>query len=277
MTMATMENPVLISASAANNTTTSNGRGRKETYLVTGASRGLGKGLIAALLQRPNTIAIACVRDISTQGSALRELPHPESSSLIVVQLDCSDPSSPEQAARELCDRHGVTHLDVVIANAAVAEAFGPASTMPVEQLRRHMEINAFSVLLLFQAVASLLRAASTNVPKFVLVGAPISTITTMEAFARAPLTAYGVSKLAACYLVRRLHFENKWLVSFVIDPGHVQTDMGAQGARLLGRKEAPTTVQESVDNILTRINEANRETTSGQFILHQDGSRLPW
>jgi len=28
------------------------------------------------------------------------------------------------------------------------------------------------------------------------------------------------VSKLAANYLVRKVHFENAWLVAFIVDPG---------------------------------------------------------
>lgn len=34
----------------------------------------------------------------------------------------------------------------------------------------------------------------------------------------------------------------------------HVQTDMGDQGARLMGRKEAPTTLEDSVRGICTRV-----------------------
>ncbi len=41
-----------------------------------------------------------------------------------------------------------------------------------------------------------------------------------------------------------------------VTDDGgrHVQTDMGDTGARLMGRKEAPTTIQESVEGICARV-----------------------
>lgn len=119
---------------------------------------------------------------------------------------------------------HGLTYLDVVIANAAIATNYGPASTMQLEHLQNHMMINTYSVLLLFQATRLLLQQAPRNAQqqqaKFVFIGAPISTITEMEGCARAPLSAYGVTKLAANYLVRKFHFENKWLVSFVIDPG---------------------------------------------------------
>lgn len=34
----------------------------------------------------------------------------------------------------------------------------------------------------------------------------------------------------------------------------HVQTDMGAQGARLMGRPEAPVTLDDSVNGICARV-----------------------
>jgi norsolorinic acid ketoreductase len=109
----------------------------------------------------------------------------------------------------------------VVIANAAIAANYGPASTMPLEYLETHMQINAYAVLLLFQATRLMLQAAAPHTPpQFICIGAPISTITEMESCARAPLTNYGLSKLAACYLVRKFHFENKWLLAYIVDPG---------------------------------------------------------
>lgn len=34
------------------------------------------------------------------------------------------------------------------------------------------------------------------------------------------PLAAYGVSKAALNYFVRKIHFENEELVAFALDPG---------------------------------------------------------
>ncbi|KAK3904911.1 hypothetical protein C8A05DRAFT_42060 [Staphylotrichum tortipilum] len=249
----------------------------KTTYLITGASRGIGKALVASYLLRPNTTVIACVRNPTTQSAPLLSLPKSPTSTLITVQLDCESPTDSTTAATTLRSSHNLTHIDVVIANAAIAANFGPASTMPLEHLERHMMVNMYSVLLLFQAMKEFLQAARKGSAKFVFVGAPISTITGMEEYKRSPLFAYGVSKLAANYLVRKVHFENAWLVAFVVDPGHVQTDMGDVGARLMGRKEAPTTIQESVDGICARIDEATKEESSGHFLLHTDGSKLPW
>lgn len=177
--------------------------------------------MIAAFLQRPNSIVVACVRNVESSTKSLNELPKAQNSSLIVVKLDCASETDAAEAAKELQTVHGLTHLDVVVANAAIAENYGPASTMQLEHLQNHMMINTYSVLLLFQATRILMQQAPKGrQAKFVFIGAPISTITEMEGVARAPLSAYGVTKLAANYLVRKFHFENKWLVSFVIDPG---------------------------------------------------------
>ncbi|KAI9373004.1 putative sterigmatocystin biosynthesis ketoreductase stcE [Aspergillus egyptiacus] len=262
--------------SAAASATNGPSADRKTVYLVTGASRGLGKGLVQAFLLRPNSVVIAGLRNSASQAPALADLARGEHSSLIPVQLDSASKTDAAEAVRTLQRSHGITHLDVVIANAAIAANYGPASTMPVEHLETHMQINAYAVLLLFQATRVLLQAAASP-PQFICVGAPISTITEMESCARAPLTNYALSKLAACYLVRKLHFENKWLVAYIVDPGHIQSDMGAQAARLFGRKEAPTTIAESVTGICARMAEARKETTSGRFILFSDGSDVPW
>ena len=34
------------------------------------------------------------------------------------------------------------------------------------------------------------------------------------------PMNAYGASKAAAYYLVRKMYFENEGLIAFAIDPG---------------------------------------------------------
>ena len=158
------------------------------------------------------------MRNPAAASPSLTTLPKSPTSTLLILQLDCASETDAATAASTLQTHHAITHIDVVIANAAIATNFGPASTMPLAHLREHMMVNTYSVLLLFQATRALLQAAKT--PRFVLVGAPISTITGMDEYARAPMFAYGVSKLAANYLVRKVHFENGWLVAFVVDPG---------------------------------------------------------
>ena len=54
---------------------------------------------------------------------------------------------------------------------------------------------------------------------KFVGIGSPLGSIGGMEQRPY-PCAAYGASKAVLHWLVRKVHFENKDIVSFVLDPG---------------------------------------------------------
>ena len=63
---------------------------------------------------------------------------------------------------------------------------------------------------------------------------------------------------------MRKIHFENDWLVAFPLHPGFVQTDMGNGAARMLGREEASTTVDDDVKALLVKIDEPRGRTRVG-------------
>jgi norsolorinic acid ketoreductase len=51
---------------------------------------------------------------------------------------------------------------------------------------------------------------------------------------------------------------------------------MGNAGAQAHGLTEAPTTIETSVDGIISKIDGATREQTSGKFISY-DSNDYPW
>lgn len=89
------------------------------------------------------------------------------------------------------------------------------------------------------------------------------------------PFFTYGISKSAANYLVRKLHFENPKLTSMAFNPGWVQTDMGTGAAKGVGMVEAPVTLEDSVRGLVTQFDAASREK-SGTF-TSQEGESIPW
>jgi norsolorinic acid ketoreductase len=95
-----------------------------------------------------------------------------------------------------------------------------------------------------------------------------------MESFP-VPFFAYGISKGAANYLVRKLHFEHPNLTSMAFNPGWVQTDMGTGAAKGVGMEEAPMTIEERVGNLIKLFDGANREK-SGTFTA-SSGEPIPW
>lgn len=179
---------------------------------------GIGKGLVALLLQRQDTLVIACIRPNNGSAKTVEALPTATGSMVITLELDAANPIDTKRAIDGLRSRIG--YIDVVVANAGIAEEDSRASELRLEHLQKHMTVNTYAPLQLFQSTRDLMKAANAGNPKFVLIGAQLASITTMDRFGRSPLAAYSVSKLAANYFSRRFHFENDWLISFSIDPG---------------------------------------------------------
>lgn len=85
-------------------------------YLVTGASRGIGRAYISALLQRNNhkDTIIAAVRNPEDSNSkSLYYLPTSGGNKLIVVKIDSVADDDPAKAVKELKNKHGIERLDV--------------------------------------------------------------------------------------------------------------------------------------------------------------------
>lgn len=189
-----------------------------QTYLVTGAGRGLGKGFVATLLQRPNTVVIAAMRTPSPANvESLSNLPKAVDSRLIVVKIDSESDTDPFDAVEKLQKEHGINKIDVVIANAAIGAAPAPVSVAPIKDFRRDFQVNAMAPLLLFQATWPLFQKSKN--PKFIGISTCLATIGDMETYPW-PTVSYGATKATMNYIVKKMHFENEQLVAFVVHPG---------------------------------------------------------
>lgn len=245
-----------------------------KSYLITGANRGIGKGLVATLLSRPNTTVIAGVRDPSASTSQeLSSLPVASGSKLITIKLDSTSLTDPEAARTTLESDHGLTKLDVIVANAGILHQFGPVLETPAKDFTDLFAVNAVAPLVQLQGLWPLLQKSSS--PAFYVVSTNIASLGLMEHIPMAAVS-YGVSKIAANYIVRKLHFENPGLITAALHPGWVQTDMGWFAAKSNGAKEVPVTIDQSVSGLLAQIDGATKEKTSGTFVGF-DGAIIPW
>ncbi|KAK1770407.1 short-chain dehydrogenase [Phialemonium atrogriseum] len=240
-------------------------------YLVTGAGRGLGRGLVETLLLRPNTTVIAATR---TPTPFLTSLPARPGNRLILVTIDSASPTSALAAAEHIREEHGIARLDVVIANAGVgAAAPAPVAEVPVRDVHDCVAVNAVAPLLLFQATWPLLERAA-GPPKFVVISSVAGSLGRVSGYA--PLcAAYGMSKAAVNFLVRRMGRENERLVALALHPGWVQTDMGNAAAVRLGMTEAPVEISTSARGILQEIDSATKESSETFYTF--DHQKLPW
>ncbi|KAK7990161.1 hypothetical protein PG989_010476 [Apiospora arundinis] len=244
-------------------------------YLVTGANRGIGLGLVKALLARPRTTVVATVRNDATAADLRQELAQTvvaEDSKAEVIVLDLSTAPTPEQVLQAL-PLATVDRIDVLINNAGRMVPMIPVADVAAADLRDAFETNAIAPLALFQALQP--RLTTTPPAKVIMVSSSVGCITEQEA----PGGAYGASKAALNWITRALHNENAatGLVAVALHPGWVQTRAGEHAAKEWGYQgELPETVEGCVRGMLEVIDGATRENVSGRFVTYK-GKELPW
>ncbi|KAL2807952.1 hypothetical protein BJX63DRAFT_410892 [Aspergillus granulosus] len=247
-------------------------------WVVTGANRGIGLGLIKELIARPSTTVIATVRNDEAATSLNSQAIAPGAqSSLHIIKLDFSTAVSPETIREKLAATvPSIRHIDVLINNAGFATSMNPAVETTAEELRSCFEVNTIAPLLVFQALWPLLQKA-TNRPKYITVSSSVGSIGQQEAV---PGGAYGPSKAASNWLTKALHLQHEanGLIAIALHPGWVQTNMGNLAARDWNYAPGPPeTVHNSVKGILNVIDGATRETASGKFLSYTGDMEVPW
>jgi NAD(P)-dependent dehydrogenase (short-subunit alcohol dehydrogenase family) len=231
--------------------------------VVTGANRGIGLELVRQLLARGDHVE-ACVRD-PERATALREL---AGEALRVHRVDVTEPASIAELARTLGD----APVDLVINDAGV---YG-GSHQSLGQLARDSSPSAWADLASTYAVNAIgaLRVTVALLPhvrrgtgkKLVHITSGMGSIADNTS---GGYYAYRMSKAALNMMSKSLAVDlrGEGILSVVINPGWVQTDMGGVNA--------PTPVGDSVRGILTQIDAAALEH-SGEF-LNWKGGRYAW
>lgn len=102
--------------------------------------------------------------------------------------------------------------------SSGISNHYGPASEAPIKTVEEHLAVNTVAPLALFQATWPLLQKSSK--PIFVGISTGLATITDMGDWAAMQTVAYGSSKAALNYIIRRLHFEHERLIAFPLSPG---------------------------------------------------------
>ncbi len=110
----------------------------ERVWLVTGASRGFGRAISEAVLDRGDRL-VATARGaefVDEFGDS-----HPEA---LAVRLDVTDPGTAHAAVEQAVERFG--RLDVVVNNAGYG-SFGAVEEVSEEEIRRQIDVNLFGVI----------------------------------------------------------------------------------------------------------------------------------
>lgn len=123
------------------------------------------------------------------------------------MKIDSAIETDPAAAIKTIEIEHGITKLDVVIANSGIIGDAALAAEISPKVVREVFEVNVIGPLVLFQASLALLKKAAK--PKFVVIGSVMGSVELSGSW-EAPVTGYGSSKAAVHYITRRIHAENR-------------------------------------------------------------------
>src|SRR3954451_4339487 len=200
------------------------------TALVTGASRGLGRALAAALAADGWQLVLDA-RDGDRLAAAVAALPFPDR--VTALAGDVSDPAHRAALAEAVPDR-----LDLLVNNASDLgpSPLPPLAELPLPAFERVLSVNAVAPLGLVQLLLPALRRAGGRVLQ-------ISSDAAVEAYAG--WGGYGASKAALDQLSRVLATEEPELRVYAVDPGDMATEMhqAAFPGEDISDRPAPETV----------------------------------
>ncbi|KAI1385915.1 aflatoxin biosynthesis ketoreductase-like protein nor-1 [Hypoxylon trugodes] len=243
-----------------------------KTILITGANRGIGRGMFDHYVIQPDNTLIAAVRDVEgAQG--LVKVPRGQTTKVLITKIDSSSKTDPYDAVKDI-EAKGVNHIDVVISSAGIAP-LNTIEDLPLEEYEHALMVNGISVMLLYKATLPLLRKAP-HPARFAFISAAGGSLNEMPNYPY-PNASYGSSKALANYLVVKMGMENDWLITLCIHPGLVQTELGNAGARAFGLEKAPVTLEESSKNTAFIIDNSTKEEHSQKFFNQTIDKIHPW
>ncbi|CCM05064.1 uncharacterized protein FIBRA_07270 [Fibroporia radiculosa] len=196
------------------------------SYLVTGASRGIGLAMVEKLLQNPSNFVIAAARhpNRSEDLQSLRTKYGDER--LTTLILDYADPAS-TTAAAERASMLLPNGLDYLVSNAGVALQSGETfDTIDLEVFEEELRINTIAPVRVVRAFLPLVRKGKGR--KVVFITSRLGSLELAPNFGALSVT-YSTTKAALNFIARRWApvLKQEGIATVLIHPGWVETDMG--------------------------------------------------
>ncbi|KAF8586780.1 NAD(P)-binding protein [Ramaria rubella] len=197
------------------------------SYVVTGASRGLGLEFVHQLSQNPENQVFAIVRNKETSKSLALS-----NGNVFILQADIVDHQALKAAAAQV-SKHTGGKLDVLINNAAFIEsvnaglpltAFENREDVLEKDLRNSFNVNVIGVIHTINAFLPLLRAGT--VKKVITISTGIADPEMLEKSGLYVAAPYGISKAGTNMVVTKyaIQFRDEGLIFLALSPGLVET-----------------------------------------------------
>jgi 3-oxoacyl-[acyl-carrier protein] reductase len=198
---------------------------RNRVALITGGSRGIGKGIALRLAQDGARVAIAYRSNKTAAQQTLRQL-QTSGVDCVAVETDISDAGRADQLVRTVADRFG--RLDVVVNNVGDFK-WGTLGESPLEDWQSVFASNLMTVLYVSRAALPHMRRGRWG--RIINLGA----VGAERAFGQAKISAYAAAKAAVVALSRSLALEEakNGITVNVVNPSNIdENELTVEEAR---------------------------------------------
>jgi len=220
---------------------------RNRVAVVTGGSRGIGKGIALRLAKEGARVAIAYRANKGAAQLALRQL-QAAGADCVAVETDISQPGRAEQMVRTIADRYG--RIDVLVNNVGDFR-WGTIAESSLDDWESVFISNVMTVFYMCRAVLPLMRKGRWG--RIVNMGA----VGAERAFGQAKISAYAAAKAAVVALSRSLALEEakNGITVNVVNPSSIdEKDLSLEEARKLRDARFPIGRPPTVDDVAASV-----------------------
>jgi 3-oxoacyl-[acyl-carrier protein] reductase len=244
---------------------------RDRVALVTGGSRGIGRGIALRLAENGARIAIAYRSNKAAAQESLRQMQR-VGADCVAVETDISEPARAEQLIKTLGDRFG--RLDILVNNVGHF-GWGTLSESTVEDWQEIFDSNVRTVFYMCRAALPLMRKGRWG--RIINLGA----VGAERAFGQAKISAYAAAKAAVVAMSRSLALEEakNAITVNVVNPSNIdEKALSLEEARKLRDARYPIGRPPTVEDVSAAVAffaSAEAEYVTGQVVNVSGGWML--
>ncbi|HEV2288591.1 MAG TPA: SDR family oxidoreductase [Candidatus Acidoferrales bacterium] len=220
---------------------------RQRVALVTGGSRGIGKGIALGLGRAGARVAISYRSNKAAAQNALRQL-QAMGCDCFAVEADVTDPARAESLVQSVLEHYG--RLDVLVNNVGIFN-WGTVAETTIEEWKRVLDSNLLSVFYMSKAALPAMRRQRWG--RIVNLGA----VGAERAFGQATISAYAAAKAGMVAFSRSLAVEeakNGITVNVVNPPNIDDKELSLEEARRMHDARFPVGRPPSADDIASAV-----------------------
>ena len=244
---------------------------RNRVAVVTGGTRGIGKGIALGLARQGAKVALVYRANKAAAQLALRDL-QTAGADCVAVETNITDPARAEQLVKTVADRYG--RIDVLVNNVGEFR-WGTLADSSVEEWSNIFDSNVMTVFYMCRAALPLMRKGRWG--RIVNLGA----VGAERAFGQAKISAYAAAKAAVVALSRSLALEEakSGITVNVVNPSSIdEKDLTLEEARKLKDARFPIGRPPTVDDVAAAVSffaSEEAEYVTGQVVNVSGGWML--